>query len=292
MVLRFRVTRHDRSSSCVYESDLIRPAARSAWAAVAGERVNRSSGFPRGGSRAVHRLGGVRIHQLTLATNNSAEQIVFWAEVLELPVRESGDGAIEVHLLESVIRFEQVSADLDPRYHFAINVPCNAIEAAAAWIGERHDLLAFHGDPDEQEGAVIVHTDRGASAFYFLDGGGNVVELIANPYLDNHSNETFGPDSFLEIAEIGLATDETVETSGAIQEALGADVLWGGREGWSLTAIGDDHGVVIVAPTGRGWIPIGLPAKRLPTTIVASGPRFRETTLAEGPYHIRAVETP
>lgn len=233
----------------------------------------------------------MRIHELTLATHDLAGQRAFWGQTLGLPVREWGELAIEVSLQASTIRFEQSSV-VNPRYHFAINVPCNAIEAAAAWIGERHDLLAFHGDPDEQEGAVIVHTDRGASAFYFLDGGGNVVELIANPYLDNHSNETFGPDSFLEIAEIGLATDETVETSGAIQEALGADVLWGGREGWSLTAIGDDHGVVIVAPTGRGWIPIGLPAKRLPTTIVASGPRFRETTLAEGPYHIRAVETP
>jgi hypothetical protein len=233
----------------------------------------------------------VRIHQLTLATNKSAEQMVFWADVLELPVRHSGDGAIEVHLHDSVIRFERVSTDLDPHYHFAINVPRNAIEAAASWIEERHDLLAFHGDADEQEGAVIVHTNRGASAFYFLDAGGNVVELIANPHLDNHSDATFGPDSFLEIAEIGLATAETVETTDAIREALGADVLWGGREGWLLTAIGDDHGVVIVAPTGRGWIPVGLPAKPLPTTIVASGPCSRETTLAEGPYHIRAVAT-
>jgi catechol 2,3-dioxygenase-like lactoylglutathione lyase family enzyme len=234
----------------------------------------------------------VRIHQVTLATGDSAEQAAFWADVLELPVRESGDGAIEVRLQESSIRFEQVSNDLDPRYHFAINVPSNAIEGAAAWIAERHDLLSFHDDPDELEGATIVHTDRGASAVYFVDAGGNIVELIANAHLDNRSDARFGPDSLLEIAEIGLATTETVETSDAIREALAAEVLWGGREGWLLTAIGDDHGVIIVAPTGRGWIPTGLPAKPLPTTIVASGPRIREITLAEGPYRIRAVTTP
>jgi hypothetical protein len=56
-----------------------------------------------------------------------------------------------------------------------------------------------------------------------------------------------------------------------------------------LTAIGDDHGVVIVAPKGRGWIPVGLPARPLPTTIVAAAPRSREVTLSEGPYRIRAV---
>ena len=72
-------------------------------------------------------------------------------------------------------------------------------------------------------------------------------------------------------------------------EALSAEILWGGREGWLLTAIGDDHGVVIVAPTGRGWIPVGLPARPLPTTIVAVARRSRELTLPEGPYRIRAV---
>ena len=75
----------------------------------------------------------------------------------------------------------------------------------------------------------------------------------------------------------------------AIQEALLAEILWGGREGWLLTAIGDDHGVVIVAPTGRGWIPVGLPARPLPTTIVAAAPRSHDVTLPEGPYRICAV---
>jgi hypothetical protein len=46
---------------------------------------------------------------------------------------------------------------------------------------------------------------------------------------------------------------------------------------------------VIVAPTGRGWIPIGLPAQPYPTTIVAAGPEARELILPEGPFRIRAV---
>ena len=234
----------------------------------------------------------MRIHQLTLATAEPAGQAVFWADVLGLPVDDSGKGAIEVLLQESVIRFEQVSPGLDPRYHFAINIPRGAIVDAAAWFAERHELLAFHGDPDVEDGATIVQTSRGASTLYFLDAGGNVVELLANPFLDNDSDAPFGPDSFLEIAEIGVATADPAATRETIQAVLGADVLWGGRQGSLLTAIGDDHGVVIVAPTGRGWIPIGLPARPLPTTIVASGPEPREVTLAEGPYHIRAEARP
>jgi catechol 2,3-dioxygenase-like lactoylglutathione lyase family enzyme len=231
----------------------------------------------------------MRIHSVTLATRDPAGQADFWGETLELPVDESRDGALEVSLQASTIRFEQASAGTDPRYHFAINVPRGSILDAAAWMAERHELLAFHGDPDEEEGATIVRTDRGASMFYFLDGGGNVAELIASKRLDNESSAPFGPGSLLEIAEIGVATADTGATSAAIQETLSASILWGGREGSLLTAIGDDHGVVIVAPTGRGWIPIGLPARPLPTTIVAAAPKARELKLEEGPYLIRAV---
>lgn len=230
----------------------------------------------------------MRIRELTLASGDCAGQAAFWGGRLGLPLRERG-GAVEVRLQESLVRFEPAEPGSDPRYHFAINVPRGSIEDAAAWIGERHDLLAFHGDPDVEEGATIVSTDRGAATLYFLDAAGNVVELIASPHLDHDHEGAFGPSSLLEVAEIGIASADTRATSAAVQQALGADVLWGGREGWRLTAIGDDHGVVIVAPTGRGWIPIDLPARPLPTAIVADGAQPRETTLAEGPYRIRTV---
>jgi hypothetical protein len=124
---------------------------------------------------------------------------------------------------------------------------------------------------------------------YFLDAGGNVVELMANPRLEHKPDASFGPDSLLEIAEIGVATADTAATRSAIEDVFGAGVLWGGREGWLLTAIGDDRGVVIVAPVGRGWIPVGLPAEPLPTTIIAEGPRPAEVTLPEGPYRMCAI---
>ncbi len=48
-----------------------------------------------------------------------------------MPVREGDGGACEVPLRASTIRFEQASPGLDPRYHFAINVPRGSIAAAA-----------------------------------------------------------------------------------------------------------------------------------------------------------------
>lgn len=230
----------------------------------------------------------MRITQITLAASDPGAQGRFWGDRLDLPVRSSG-GATEVDLQRSTIRFEPAAGHSDPRYHFAINVPCGTIEAAAAWLGQRHELLEFHGDPEVEDGTTIVHGDRGASSFYFLDGDGNVVELMANPHLDDELEAPFGAASLLEIAEIGIATEDVTATRAAVEEVFGEDVLWGGKAGWRLTAIGDDHGVVIVAPAGRGWIPIGLPARPWPTTIVAESPRPAEVTLPEGPYRLRAV---
>jgi hypothetical protein len=231
----------------------------------------------------------VQIHELTLASNDPAGQGRFWAGTLGLPVEHGADGAVEVSLRASTIRFERAPAGTDARYHFAINVPRGSIHDAAAWIADRHELLAFHGDPDEEEGATIVKTDRGAHALYLLDAGVKVVDLIANYHLDNDSDAPFGPNSCLELAEVGLATADTHGTRAALVDVLSAPILWGGREGWLLTAIGDDHGVVIVAPAGRGWVPVGLPAKPLPTTIVAAGPESADVTLPEGPYRVRVV---
>jgi catechol 2,3-dioxygenase-like lactoylglutathione lyase family enzyme len=235
------------------------------------------------------KYGEMRIHQLTLASCDLAAQSTFWGTVLALPVQVCDDRALEVRLQSSMIRFEQASPGTDPRYHFAINVAAQSIVDAAAWITARHQLLAFHGDPHEEEGATVVHTDRGASALYFLDAGGNVVELISSPYLDSDADGPFGAGSLLEIAEIGIATANVHATRSAIQQTFEAGVLWGGREGSLLTAVGDDHGVVIVAPLGRGWIPVGLPAQPLPTTVIATGPRARNVALDEGPYELRAV---
>ena len=228
------------------------------------------------------------IRELTLASADLRAQAAFWDGTLGLPV-EQRDGAVAVRLRRSTIFFEPAAEGAAPRYHFALNVPRGSIADAAVWLAARHELLAFHGDPDGEEGATIVRIDRGGRSLYFLDAAGNVAELLDNDHLEEDYEPPFGPGSLLEIAEIGIAAADPAATVAAVRQALGAGVLWGGREGFRLTAIGDDHGVVIVAPTGRGWIPIGLAAEPQPTAIVAEGRCAGDVTLPEGPYRIRTV---
>ncbi|HEY0277424.1 MAG TPA: hypothetical protein VGC32_04065 [Solirubrobacterales bacterium] len=228
---------------------------------------------------------GMRIRRLSLATVDPEAQAAFWGERLGLPVGWVGDDEVEVRLRDSTIAFRR-AAGLDARYHFAINLPPGTIAAAVAWVRERHELLAVHG---EDEGEDVVRTDVGAGCVYFLDAAGNVAELISSPYVEGAPAAGFGPGSLIEVAEVGIAATDYDGTCAAVREFFGEEVLWGGGPGSELTAVGDHHAVVIVAPAGRGWIPVGLTARPLPTEIVAYGSEPRELTLPEGPYLLRVA---
>jgi catechol 2,3-dioxygenase-like lactoylglutathione lyase family enzyme len=216
----------------------------------------------------------VRIRQLTIATGDLEAQAAFYGERLGLPLGRDDDGGLEVRLRESTIHFRRSEPGLDARYHFAINVPADSIQAATAWLRGRAEPLAFHDDPDEPEGATVVRTDVGAGCVYFLDAAGNVVELIANPHLGSEGS-AFGPASLIEIAEIGVASGDTDATVAEVSAAFGEGVYWGGGPDSLLTAVGDHHAVVIIAPIGRGWIPVDLEARPLPVEIVADEGRYR-----------------
>ncbi len=194
------------------------------------------------------------------------------------------DSGVEVLLRRTTIAFTLADPGEEPRYHFAINVPRFRLPDAFAWLCERVDPLAF------DDGEVVVRFENiDADAVYFLDGGGNVVELVARDALANDDDRPFGPPLLLEVSEIGLATADVPATGEAVLAALGAPIYWGGLNDGGLTAIGDGVGAVLVAPVGRGWIPIDLPALPAPTTIVAEGPRNETAAIPGGPYVIETV---
>jgi catechol 2,3-dioxygenase-like lactoylglutathione lyase family enzyme len=241
----------------------------------------------------------MRIVRLTMDCADLGAQEAFWAGTLGLEVVRRDD-ELDVLLDSSVIRFRRAAPGTAPRHHFAINVPPGSIERAAGWAEARLKLLTFHGYEDEEEGATIVHADRGTPAVYFLDPVGNVVELIANVRLAGETGAApggravvegrgFGPEDLLDLAEVGIAAADPEATCAALRDFLGEEVLWGGGPDWLLSAIGDARSVVIVAPLDRGWIPVGLPARPAPTEIVVLADEPAELTLPEGPYVLRKV---
>jgi catechol 2,3-dioxygenase-like lactoylglutathione lyase family enzyme len=223
----------------------------------------------------------VQIHRIGLACADPAAQARFWGETIGLPVEAAGD-VVQVRLARSTVEFAAAGEGEAPRYHFALNIPTGRIEDAAAWLGERVDVLPFEG------GEVVVRFDAiVADAVYFHDAGGNVVELMARDDLPYEDDRPFDGSCLLEVTEIGIATEDVRATTKEVCEALCAPIYWGGGEG--LTAIGDAVGAVLVSPLGRGWIPTGLPALPAPTAVVAEGRRVGRTEIPGGPYVIQTV---
>ncbi|HEX2506229.1 MAG TPA: VOC family protein [Gaiellaceae bacterium] len=217
----------------------------------------------------------MQINRLELASADPATQIGFWGGTLGLPVEGN-----EVRFRRTTLAF--VPGEGEPRYHFALNVPGGRAADALAWLRERVEVLPF------ESGEVVMRFDWiGAESLYFLDAGGNVVELMVREEIREGEGEPFGADLLLEVSEIGIASDDAAATSEALRRALGAPVYWGGGKG--LTAVGDVTGAVLVSPRGRGWIPTGLPAEPWPTTIVAGGETPGRTEIPGGPYVVETV---
>lgn len=194
------------------------------------------------------------------------------------------DSGVEVHFRRTTIAFVPAARGEDPRYHFAINVPRFRLPDAFNWLRERVDPLPL----DDGE-VVIRFEDTAADAVYFLDSGGNVVELTARDTLANDDDRPFASSLLLEVSEIGLATADVPATRNAVLAALEAPIYWGGFDDDRLTAIGDAVGTVLIAPLGRCWFPIDLQALPAPTTIVAGGLRDGTYTILGGPYVIQTV---
>jgi hypothetical protein len=145
-----------------------------------------------------------------------------------------------------------------PFYHFAILLPGDRFTAAQTWARQRVELLG---------GAVHFAAWR-ADSVYFHDPVGNIVELIAHHgQAENGRHGEFSPAEFVGLSEIGLVGD--VGSITADLARLELDVCAGA--GTDLVFVGEPTGTVIVAATGRGWLPLDRPAETHPVHVTVAG---------------------
>jgi hypothetical protein len=152
---------------------------------------------------------------------------------------------------------EFVAGGGEPFYHFAFLAPPEGLDELAA--GRE----------------VVDFPDWNARAFYFHDPAGNIVELVAHRGLE-------GP---LGLSELGLVGDRRAMAAGL--ERLGLE-LWDGtlEEEGRLAFVGERGRTIILAPTGRGWMPTGRPAERHPAEAEITGATAGEVELEDGLYRI------
>lgn len=205
----------------------------------------------------------MNIQEITLEAADLQVLQEFYASKLQLPVDRVGDSLV-VTVGASKLKFNQGS---EHRYHFAFNIPENQLEACQDWLKQRVPLLSEHGSE------VFNFDSWEAHSLYYLDPAGNIVECIARHRLHNATSEPFSSASFLNVSEIGLASNDVVQQVQELAAQLSAPYFQSpdGPQP-NFTAIGDDHGLIILVKRHRIWYPnTGVPAEIAPTRILVEG---------------------
>lgn len=223
----------------------------------------------------------MNITYLEISTKDLQAQRDFYASVLELPVTlESASLAVKAGSTDLV--FMQAPSEFEGGYHFAFNIPENQFAAAKAWISSRVPLLRDENGQDE------FHSESWNShSVYFKDAMGNVLEFIARHNLKNAATADFGGAHILNVSEIGLPSEDVLAFVQDIELRLGLHP-YRQEPNERFTAVGDDHGMLILPIQGRIWIPnSGVPARLLPVKVKGEADG-REWEVRGVPYEIIA----
>ena len=227
----------------------------------------------------------MKLFELCLKTGDLAAARHFYHDVLNLPILEQTAQVLALQAGVTRLVFEYVP-DWQGKYHFAFNIPENQITEAVAWISAKAPLATLNDK-------IIFNSSVrwNAHMVYFYDPAGNILEFIARHDLRNAASEPFSQWSILSISEIGLATGNVQQTVQWLCDTLGLTV-YDGAGSDTFSAVGDEHGLLIVAREGRIWYPeTGISAGLHPVDVTIAGRTAGSHTVSALPYRIHQVDT-
>jgi catechol 2,3-dioxygenase-like lactoylglutathione lyase family enzyme len=205
------------------------------------------------------------------------ETAAFYGQRLGLELVRVDERHIEVRVGESVLVFRAFPGS--PFYHVALLVPGDRFDAALDWARERVELLS---DPETGE-AVFDFVAWEASACYFHDPSGSIVELIAHRGLgEAGTTGPFEPGELVGVSEVGIVCDPP-PCAEALERELGLGVWDGTVVGAGrLAFVGERTRTLILCRAGRPWLPTGRPAEAHPMEVMLAGTREGEVPLRAG----------
>ncbi|MHA6482007.1 VOC family protein [Paenibacillus sp. strain BS8-2] len=213
----------------------------------------------------------MKITEVTFLAIDPLELLPFYRDGLRFPVVSASDEKLVVDAGATricFIRREPGSSDSaresdKPYYHFAFNIPENKLAEAKRWAESFVEL-------GREAGNDISHSDAwNSDSVYFMDPGGNILELIARHTMDNAIDRPFDPERDIEgLSEIGLPTKDVPAAVDQL-EAVGIRSYQGRSD--SFNPVGDEEGMFIVVQPGRRWHFTNLTAEIYPFTVVVDG---------------------
>jgi hypothetical protein len=194
----------------------------------------------------------MRIRSVAIKTSRLSILRKFYQSILELDLESSGSASIAIKIGNSVLNVEQID-DINPFYHFAINIPSNKIEDARKFLESKVELLWM----EDYKSVIANFINWNAKSIYFFDPVGNIVELIARFDLKNETPNVFSSKDFLSISEIGLVFGESEieEQTKAIIKQTDVAYFLKQRPMEHFKVLGDDEGLFIIVTENRNWYP-------------------------------------
>lgn len=162
-------------------------------------------------------------------------------------------------------RVNFVPGDRDAKYHFAFNVHPDKLPDAIAWLQERRIEL-LHSPEDK--GILVDFPNWWAKSVFFFDPAGNIVEVIARGALGPAGNSPkFSAKSLIGVSEIGIVTDDVAYFREWTNITHGVPPFARQENTDEFSAMGDDHGLLLLVKTGRKWFMGNFEAHHFPLAI-------------------------
>ncbi len=198
----------------------------------------------------------MKILEIEIQTDNLLDTESFYSEILGLNIAAKTENSISFLAGKSTLTFIK-SDNLDPKYHFAFNIPNNKLDEAIIWANSKLNLIE-----NDITGIVSNFESWNASSIYFYDNNQNIVEFIVRFDLDNSTDENFSISSIISISEIGIIVDSPMQLANKLIESNHLDFFEKSNKSETFVALGNDNGLIIIAQKNRIWFPTEQKAEK------------------------------
>ncbi|WP_417368375.1 VOC family protein [Flavobacterium beibuense] len=204
----------------------------------------------------------MQIIELELLSNNLAATESFYKEVLGLKADLSDKFSLTFSIGYTKLIFRHTD-DLNPVYHFAIDIPNNRFDQAYSIMKSKTELI-----PVDTENDIADFKNWEAQSFYLYDNNGNILEFITRYPNKETSDKDFTSQSYISISEIGFVTNDVPLLANKLKKWFGVPIFHRQPRSSKFTVSGDDHGLFIIGAKGRNWYPTKVKAASFLTRVL------------------------